>query len=178
MTWYQDQITNNNYLSPIGFKFILKKFPRAAYLCQSANIPGITLGTPTQPTPFKPIPLDGNLTYNNFTITFLVDENLENYLELHNWMRALGVPDSFPERRQFETENTELKRVQKFTDGTLQVLNNNLNANFNVVFKDMFPTDLTTLQFDCTEGENRFFTAEVTFSYSIYEIQNLKGERR
>ena len=50
-----------------------------------------TLGTPTQPTPFKPIPLDGNLTYNNFTITFLVDENLENYLELHNWMRALGV---------------------------------------------------------------------------------------
>ena len=40
------------------------------------------------------------------------------------------------------------------TAGTLQVLNNNNNANFDVVFKNLFPINLSTLQFDVTAGDS------------------------
>ena len=42
---------------------------------------------------------------------------------------------------------------QRFSDATLQVLNNNNLANFDVVFKDLFPVELSTLTFDvASEG--------------------------
>ena len=179
MTWLRDQIQNRNFLSPIGFKFILAKYPKTVYFCQTANIPSISLGTPEQPTPFVPIPMEGSLKYSELTLRFLVDEDLENYLAIHNWMRGLGVPDSFLERQQFERENTSSSGLmEKFADGTLQVLNSNLKANFNVIFEDLFPISLSTLQFDCTMSDVEYFTAEVSFRYKIYEIQSLLGQRR
>ena len=53
MTWYEDQISNRNYLAPVGFKLVLDKSPKSDYLCQSDKLPQISIGTPEQPTPFK-----------------------------------------------------------------------------------------------------------------------------
>jgi hypothetical protein len=179
--WYSKQITNRNFLSPIGFKFLLDRAPKTIFFCQEANIPSISLGTVDIATPFKAYPIDGNITYGTLELSFLVDEDLENYLEIHNWIRALGVPDNFEERRQFIQDNTnsrELRKKVQFSDGTLQVLNNNLNANFDVVYKDLFPTELSTLSFNVAADDVQFFTAQVTFAYTVYEIRTLRGERR
>jgi hypothetical protein len=35
-------------------------------------------------------------------IKFLVDENLENYMEIQNWMRGLGFPESLQEIYDFQ----------------------------------------------------------------------------
>ena len=94
MTTWNKQIENRNFLSPIGFKFSLAKFPKVSYFCQSANIPAMNLGIQQQPTPFRSLPLEGFIEYDPLNLSFLVDENLENYLILHNWIRALGTPDS------------------------------------------------------------------------------------
>jgi hypothetical protein len=179
--WYEQQLKNNNYLSPIGFKFFLEKSPKASFLCQTANIPELTLGTPEIATPFIPFPIEGNLRYGSFAIKFLVDEDLQNYLELHNWMRALGVPDGYLERRTFEDavklgpQSSNTRNL--FSDGTLQILNNNFNFNFEIVFQDLIPTSLSTLDFDVTESDNNFLTATAIFAYTIYEIRNSNGER-
>ena len=78
MTTWNKQIENRNFLSPIGFKFLLAKYPKVDYFCQSASLPGMTLGIQQQPTPFRSLPLEGFLEYEPLTINFLVDENLEN----------------------------------------------------------------------------------------------------
>ena len=179
--WFSNQISNRNFLSPIGFKFLLDRAPKTIFFCQEANIPSISLGTVEVPTPFKPYPVDGNIAYGSLELSFLVDEDLDNYLEIHNWIRALGVPDNFEERAEFIRSNTnsrELKKKVQFSDATLQVLNNNLNANFDVVYKDVFPTELSTLNFNVTADDVQFFTAQVTFAYSVYEIRTLSGGRR
>ena len=49
MSWNK-QIANKNFLSPIGFKFVLAKYPKVAYLSQAANIPAMNLGVVEQPT--------------------------------------------------------------------------------------------------------------------------------
>ena len=91
--WYNDQLTNKNYLSPIGFIFLLDKAKKASFLCQRAEIPTMTLGEVNIPTRgLVPIPVEGNMRYGDLTITFIVDEDLRNYMELHNWKRALSNP--------------------------------------------------------------------------------------
>ena len=180
--WYEQQIKNNNYLSPIGFKFIIEKAPKTSYLCQSASIPEINLGEIEVATPFVPISFEGNFKYGDLSFQFLVDENLENYLEIHNWMRALGTPFDFQERARFEDKVRQIEDRQCdrniFSDGTLMVQTNNLTSNFSIVFVDMFPTVLSTLDFDATVTETNYLTANVSFAYTYYEIRTTSSTTR
>jgi hypothetical protein len=66
----------------------------------------------------------------------------------------------------------------RFSDATLQVLNNNNIVNFDVVFKDMFPVSLSTVTFDVTAGDNNFLTATATFKYTLYEIRDKQSQKR
>ena len=70
---FPTQISNRNFLSPGGFRFTLAKYPKIAYFCQSANIPAISVGELTQPTPFRPIPFEGVLSYQTLSLRFLVE---------------------------------------------------------------------------------------------------------
>ena len=179
--WYDEQVNNNNYLSPIGFKFVLEKAPKVAYLCQSISIPEINLGEIQVPTYLVPIPIEGNIRYSDFNLTFLVDENLENYIQLHNWIRALGVPTDFRERANFEDKvkySAGSRDRNIFSDGTLQVLTNSLNTNFEVQFIDLIPLSLSTLDFDATVSETNFMQATVSFTYTYYEIRSINSGAR
>lgn len=178
--WYQDQLTNKNFLSPIGFLFVLDKARNVSFLCQKAEIPPVTLGEVSIPTRgMVPIPVEGNIRYGDFTIEFIVDEDLKNYMEIHNWMRALGTPQGFKERRDWIDKYSDLpSQDPRFSDATLQVLNNNNIANFDVVFKGLFPVDLSTLSFDVTGSDNDYFVATATFKYTLYEIRNVNSQTR
>mgnify|MGYP007029093412 FL=1 len=178
--WYEDQLTNRNFLSPIGFLFILDKAKKVSFLCQKAELPTVSLGDVQIPTRgLVPIPVEGNMRYSDFSVEFIVDEDLENYMQIHNWMRALGTPQEFKERKLWrETYANAPSQDPRFSDATLQVLNNNNLANFDVVFKDIFPVDLSTLSFDVTGSDNDYFTATATFKYTLYEIRNVNSQTR
>ena len=178
--WYEDQLTNRNFLSPIGFLFILDKARKVSFLCQKAEIPTVELGQVEIPTRgMVPIPVEGNMRYSEFSMEFIVDEDLRNYMQIHNWMRALGTPQEFKERRVWLNKYADSPSEDpRFSDATLQVLNNNNIANFDVVFKDMFPVSLSSLPFDVTGGDNDYFTATTTFRYTLYEIRNKNTQQR
>ena len=90
---YSRQPTSQDYASPTQFKFSVIKLPKVEFFATQVNIPGISLGVANQPTPLKDLPNPGDkLTYNPLELTFLVDENLENYREIHGWMYGLGFP--------------------------------------------------------------------------------------
>ena len=178
--WYEDQLTNRNFLSPIGFLFILDKARKVSFLCQKAEIPTVELGQVEIPTRgLVPIPVEGNMRYSEFSMEFIVDEDLRNYMQIHNWMRALGTPQEFKERRVWLNKYADSPSEDpRFSDATLQVLNNNNIANFDVVFKDMFPVSLSSLPFDVTGGDNDYFTATTTFRYTLYEIRNTNSQTK
>ena len=175
------QIENRNFLSPTGFKFVLNRSPKVAFFCNQANIPDLFLGVATQPNYLRDIPTPGDkIEFGDLSLRFLVDENLENFMEIQNWIRGLGYPESVQEFRNLEQQGlTQGRYVQDkqniYSDGTLQVLNSNLVANFNVNFKDLFPYSLTTLTFDATDTDIQYFTADVSFKYTSYNITTLSG---
>ena len=153
-------------MSPVGFKFNLQKAPTVDFFSQSANIPSINLGVAVQSTYLKDIPVPGDkLVFNDFSIRFLVDENLKNYLEISNWMRGLGYPESLDEAIPLNTE--------AFSDGGLVIFNSSMNAIARVNFKDMFPTDLTQLEFDAQNTDINYIVAEATFKYTVFDIVSL-----
>ena len=175
------QIENRNFLAPTGFKFVLKRSPKVAFFCNQANIPDLNLGIASQPSYLKNIPTPGDkIEFGDLTLRFLVDENLENYMEIQNWIRGLGYPESMDEFVRLENEAViESRYVGKgdniYSDGTLQILSSNLVAKFQVFFKDLFPYSLSTITFDATSTDIEYFTADVSFKYTIYTLTDLSG---
>ena len=162
------QIENRNLLSPVGFNFILTHSPKVDFYCNSANLPEISMGTAIQSTYLKNIDIPGDkIDYQDLVIQFLVDEEMENYLEIYNWMMAIGYPDSI---RQAQNN-----QIRSYSDATLQILNSNFNPNGSINFKGIFPISLSGLEFDATNADLEYFTAQAIFKYQIYTITDKKG---
>ena len=174
---FSGQIENRNFLSPIGFKFILGKYPKVDFFSNSSRIPEISLGTINQPSYLKDVDVPGDkLSYGDLSLRFLVDENLENYMLIHNWLRGLGSPDSLKEFDDLLKEGDGIEDYSKqFSDGSLHILNSNFRTSAIVKFKDLFPTYLTSLDFEATDTDVNYFTAEVTFKYTVYNILGTDG---
>ena len=178
------QIENRNFLSPVGFKFGLQRAPGVAFFCNEANIPNITLGEAVQPTYLKDIPVPGDkIQFGDLSLRFLVDEDLTNFMQIQNWIRGLGFPESLAEFEELEEKGTLADALGQFkksgddiySDGTLQILSSNLVPKFHVKFSDLWPYSLTTMTFDATDTDIQYFTADVSFKYTIYTLTDLEN---
>ena len=186
------QPTALDYSSPTQFRFLINQLPKVQYFTTEANIPGITLGEGTFSTPLKDLTLLGDkLSYDDLTISFIVDENLENYIEMHTWLTAIGFPK---DRKQFSdfrstTSNTktstrgESKDIGKVgattpeismtSDAVLTILTNKNNPVVECRFADVFPTNLSGLTYSQNQTDVEYLTATANFKYKIYEIHTL-----
>lgn len=174
--FYAKEIQNRNYLSPVGFKFALTKYPKVSFLSNRASIPAITAGTANQPSYLKDINVPGDkLVYDDFQLTFIVDENMENYMGIHNWLVGLTYPESVQQFTDQITEDGKGNIQNQFSDGTLLILNSNFQTQAQVRFRELFPTSLTPLEFLADDTEANYFTATATFKYTIYNIYAADG---
>ena len=194
---YSRQPTKFDYASPTQFKFQILKLPKVEYFCTAVNIPGITLSSIKQDTPLADIPLPGvKLTFGELEMSFLVDENLENYREIHGWLTGLGFPKSRTEfknlvdaaKDRFPTGGksdavTDAGKVTGspmplgpvFSDATLNVLTSKNTANIEVRFRDIYPISLSGLDYNQQATDVNYLSASVTFQYKIYEFAAVSG---
>mgnify|MGYP003109852619 FL=1 len=174
-------ISNRNFLAPTGFKFSLKRCPSAAFFCNQANIPSLDLGIAQQTSYLKDLDISGDkIVFGDLNLRFLVDEDLFNYMEIQNWIRGLGYPEKLSQLKDLAEEGKVKSRFGQageniYSDATLQILSNNLVPKFQVMFKDVFPYSLSTISFDATDTDIDYFTAEVSFKYTIYDMQDMSG---
>ena len=174
MDAFDKQISNRNFLSTSGFKFSLSRAPKVDFFSQSANIPGINLGTAIQPTYLKDIPIPGDkLVFDDFQLRFNIDENLENYTIVQNWMRGLGYPESVYEYMDWMlSDPNNPNQDPNVSDGTLIIFNSNFQPSTLVKFQGMFPVSLSDIEFDASQVDVQYATASVTFKYALYKIFN------
>ena len=161
---FANEISNRNFLSPAGFQFTLAKTPKVSFFC-TKRIPEINLGTAMQPSYLKDVDIPGEkLTYGDLTIRFLVDENMENYMAIHNWMTGLGFPET---AKQFDDLTKDQDGVddlqEQFSDGSLHILSSNLRTNAIVKFLDLFPVSLSSMEFDTQITDVQYFYSRGNF---------------
>ena len=186
------QPTALDYSSPTQFRFLINQLPKVQYFTTEANIPGITLDEAELGSPLKNIPLLGSkLDYEDLTITFIVDENLENYIEMHTWLTAIGFPKDRKQFRDFRstTSNTKTStrgeskdigdvkaatpETSMTSDAVLTILTNKNNPVVECRFANVFPTSLSGLTYSQNQTDVEYLTASVNFKYQIYEIVTL-----
>lgn len=193
--WENRQPEELDYLSPNGFRFMIQSLPRVTYFCQSANIPSMNLGFAVQPTPLVNIPKPGEkIDFGDLTIKFLIQEDMANYIELYNWVIALGFPEN---HRQFQqrfieqsfrnpqlnmntdvgaNDKTTVQRrtdVTEYSDATLMVLGSDNNVVARLNFLDCFPVSLSGVDFDVSNGDTQYFTAQAVFKYRVFTVESL-----
>ena len=167
--------SNINPLQSNGFLFSINKLPEISFFCQEANLPNLELPIAVQASPLVDIQHPGDkLTFGQLNITFLVDGGMVNYKVVSDWMMALGFPKSHQqfanwvnEYKKFPTDGNGAATV---SDGVLQILNSSNTAIKSIMFKDMFPTSLASLQLQTTSGETTYLAGNASFAYTLYEI--------
>ena len=184
-----------DYASPIQFRFKMTKLPNVEFFVQTANIPGITLGEVTMPTPLKDIPMPGDkVTYQSLDVSFLVDENLNNYKEIHDWITGLGFPE---DHKQFNTllatgadrfpgttsstaaTGTSIPQPLSeggiYSDATLTVLNNKNIAKTEIRFQNVYPVSLGGLSYDIKANDVSYLQVNASFNYMYYDIVQISS---
>jgi len=161
---------NRNMLSDLGYRFTIKKLPEFNFFVQEVELPGIELGVYNQPTPFKEIPIIGDhVQYAPMTATFKINEDLGNYLQVMDWIRAIGFPEKFEQHRAIEI-------LQKYggegiySDATLIILSSSMNPFLEVKIEDLFPFALTGLRFSSKGSTVEYLEATVSFAIKDYTI--------
>ena len=177
------QLENRNYLSPTGFYFTVVRAPKVGYFGTQINVPSINLPEATQVNYLKNIPRAGDkMSFEDLTLTFMVDEDLVNFMEIQNWMRGLGFPESLTEIYDWQekTNNYDYPNsyqyeggLNLYSDGTLLIYNSQQIPHMKVTFEDLWPSNLTLLQFDSQLNTEQFLKASVTFKYKVYNIEEV-----
>ena len=177
------QPTIFDYATGTQWRLAFNRLPKMTWFCTAANLPGISLGEATFPTPMHDIFLTGDkLTFENLNITFIVDEELQNYRELWNWLVGMGAPK---ERSQVLTElkkgdssvrrkGVSYEESNFYSDATLIIYNSKNIPKVEVKFTDMFPTSLSALEYSQELTDVEYFKASATFRYMYYEFETSK----
>jgi len=135
--------------------------------------------------PWKKLPQQdllrvGRQAFGDLNISFLIDEDLKNYLELQRWIRGLGYPEKLDQFENWKQQDVLYDHFSKqgdepYSDGTLQVLNSNNITNIEIRFRRLFPYSLSTLNFNASDTDVNYFTAQASFKYTIYDIHDIEG---
>ena len=162
-----------DYAQSSQFLVTLGNFPLAQYFCTTLTLPGVRVGRIDTGTYLANIPMVGDLmTFEDFTMTFLVDETLANYREIFNWLVNIGAPSN-------HTQFNKLSRADGvnmtgdrnlYSDIVITILSSKNNPIIRTTMHDAFPLSLSGLTYTTQETDAVYLTADVTFAYTHYEF--------
>ena len=186
------QPNNKNLMPSLGFRMTFLKIPNVTYFLQGSGIPGISFGSPaTISTPFKNIPETGDkLEWNDLEVNFIVDEDMDSWFEIWDWMIGIGFPENFEQyaklQGQSELNNPLLanqflggskirpEKGKVTSDATLIILNSNNVPVREVTFKDIWPFSISDLAYDSKKTDIEYLTATAVFKYTIYSVRKIE----
>lgn len=165
---------NLNPLSPNGYTFLLHRLPGLSYFCQEITLPSITLPEITQFTPLTRIPIAGDqIDYDTLRVQFLVDEKMENYKALHNWIVGLGFPENYEQYTNI-IDNAAVPGANElaasYSDATLIIMGNNNTPIQTIQFADCIPESLESITFTSTNQDVQYLVGSASFRYSYYKF--------
>ena len=170
----EQQPANLNQLNVVSFEVVFTKLPSVQYFCQRITLPTVVLGETNEATPFMNLPVEGDtLTFEALTLSFIVDEDLQNYIEIYNWMTALGFPRDYGQFQVLKdvVTNAGSQIDSKYSDLTIILYTNKANPNYKVTFTECFPTSLSSIQLDATPTGMDPIVVDATFNFrGMYDI--------
>ena len=176
MTILDRNPTNPNPLQPNKFQLNFSRLPNMQFFAQTLSVPGISLSEVMQPTPFVDIYVPGEKAiYDLLNVTFVVDEKLEAWKEIHDWIRAMTFPEEFEEYKKLGYLNKAATRKMtsrpQYSDCVITMLSSSNNPSIVFKYYDVFPTSISSFVISSTDTPENIITADATFRYSYFDIE-------
>lgn len=148
------------------FEFVFSNLPNVTYTLNEVQLPGMSMTNPEVSTIFNNVSYGADAPmFDPLTINFLVQEDLANYLEIHDWMRAISFPDSFRDRE-------DLKRFGGSNHSGFLTINDSYNRPlYRFHFENIIPNSLMALNLQASDAQEIF--ASATFNYTIYHREKV-----
>lgn len=167
---------NVNFLHSNKFQLQFSRLPNTQFFCQDIKVPGISVGEYARVNPFVELYSPGDkAVYETLEVTFLVDEEMESWLEIHNWIRAMSFPTEFEEYVNLQTISGPRVRegFYQFSDATVTLLDSDNNPKMTFNFIDVFPRSLSPLSLSTKYSPDNVVTATADFRFSYYNIKRI-----
>jgi hypothetical protein len=168
-------------LQSTKFRLTFDRLPSMTWFCQSVNFPGVSLTEIARQTPFVDLYSPGEkLVYDTLNVSFLVDEDMQAWFQVHDWIRALTFPTNFGEYINLSrvSQSQNIKATTKavgtqFSDATVTLYSNKNNPKIRINIVDAFPTSLSSINLSAQDTADNIITADATFRFSYYEYERI-----
>jgi hypothetical protein len=158
-----------NFFSPLEFRVTIKRLPNVEFFTQRSMIPSISTNPIVQPTRFNPVfQTPDQVNFSNLDLTFIVDEDLNNYTEIFDWMISSAFPENHNQFRQIANSEEGL-----FSDISVIIMNSKKNSNIEVSYKNCFPISLSDIQLNTTDQDVTYPEVTASFQYDTFSIKRL-----
>ena len=166
---------NPNPLHPNKFQLNFSRTPNVQYFCQSISVPGLSLSEIPKNNPFVDIYSPGEKAqYDTMNITFIVDEELKSWLEMHDWIRAMTKVESYAEYRNLSNlTNNKNTSFPQFSDAAITLFSSANTPTYRFKFYDCFPTSLSAIILSATDSPDNIITADVNIRFAYYDVEKL-----
>lgn len=160
---------SNNFLAGLSFAMTIVRLPETTFNLQATSLPGLNANPIMRPTPFISTPIPGeHMDFTPLSVTFLVDENMENYLEIFDWMMALYFPDNFDQYAGLSNIPGTTNAVT--SDLTLDILTSARNRNKSIIFEDAFPISLGELTMSYQTPDVEYLSCTANFAFRKFRF--------
>jgi hypothetical protein len=123
----------------------------------------------TQATNFVQLPIPGDrVHYNDFIMSFQLDEDLKNYREIADWIIGLGFPKQFGQYADLEKSMDGV-----MSDIGLVILDSEQNPKHIVSFHNAFPVSITDLNFNTKASDTEYQMVTTTFKYAYWQFDEV-----
>jgi hypothetical protein len=166
-----EQIENINYLAPTGFKVTISRenYPAMQYFAQQIQHPAIDVGATE--TPYKRLSsvafIGDKITHGTLSMDLIMDENMQSYQEIYDWMHRMVNEEHTPTSARFSTLGGEVPT--SYCDIRVSILTSSNNPNKEFHYKNAFPTTLGDVMFMST-SDGTYITFPVSFRFDYFEF--------
>lgn len=161
-------LESQNFLQPTGFKVVVlrKRFKNLEFFAQAVQHPDLSVAPSVAPFRGTNALLPGDkLEYGTLTIDAIMDENMNVYKEMHSWLKDTV-------QSKYKTPNALSATDQDVSvyDISLMVLSSHNNTIDTIRYKDTFPINIGTVNFQASVDGVQYITFPITFAYTTFTI--------
>lgn len=157
-----------NNLNAAEFQFAIERIEGVTFTAQRVTLPGLSGGIVKVPSPFNETNRSyDKIEYSPLSLSFLINEDLSNYLEIINWMLGIGAPEN---HNQYAVINNSVEGIE--SDITVTIYNNQKNPVKKITYFNCMPIDISEIELSLSETESTVAQATVSFAFDKFSISN------
>lgn len=174
------QPDTNNYLATNYFKLEITRLPLLTYYCQSVNLPSLSLSPAEQGTSTGTTVkwVGGRYTWEELNVSFLVDEDMKNWMEVFDWMEEIAIMTDVKNTMNSNIPGRPGGQITDyFSNAQLAITNSSYKPKLLVNLVDIFPISISGIPFNSLSTDNDPVVATATFAYTYYNINRLTNSQ-